>query len=129
MQLKFIALPLTFALAACSQAALNSGGGVYDPNVIGIDEAQSARATSAYDLVKKVRPAFLMSRGAATLLGTSSAYPTVYVDGIRYGTIAALAQIPANWIAEVRLYRTVAPAQFGSDNMSGVLAITTRLKR
>lgn len=128
MHLTTIALMSTCALAACSQATLNHGD-QYDPNVISLDEAESVQATSAYDLVKKVRPAFLVSRGPTTLLGTSSAFPTVYVDGMKYGTIATLAQIPASWIAEVRLYRTVAPAQFGSDNMSGVLAIKTRLRR
>lgn len=128
MQLRMLALPLSLTLTSCSQAMMGLGAS-YDPNVIRIDEAQSVEAGSAYELVRKLRPSFLASRGPTTILGTSSAYPTVFVDGIRYGTIGSLAAIPASWIAEVRLYRTSAPPQFGSDNMSGVLAITTRLRR
>ena len=128
MELRMLVLPVSLTLAACSQATIGHGS-AYDPNVIRIDEAQSVEASSAYELVRKLRPSFLASRGPTTILGASSAYPTVFVDGMRYGTIGSLSVIPASWISEVRLYRTAAPPQFGSDNMSGVLAITTRLRR
>lgn len=116
------------SLTACSHAAVNRGYSP-DPNVITFTEARSTAASTALDLIRKLRPNFLRSRGRANFVQSTVSYPTVYVDGMRYGPITSLSQIPANWIAEVRLYRTWVPSRFGSDNLSGVLAITTRLHR
>jgi hypothetical protein len=97
----------------------------YDPDVITSNEFQEAQEGSAYDLIRRLRPTFLSYRGPTTILGSATGMPTVYVDGMRYGTFGSLHQIPANWVAEVRLYRASSAGQFGLDNTGGVLMITT----
>jgi hypothetical protein len=51
----------------------------------------------------------------------------VYVDGQAFGPIGTLRNIPASQIATIRLYRSwEATTKFGTGNMGGVVAITTR---
>ena len=97
-----------------------------DRNVITYPEIERTQARSAFDLVRKTRPNFLASRGLTTILGNSSNLPTVYVDGMRYGPIGTLNDIPASSIAEIKLYRAAEAAQFGLGNTGGVLMVRTR---
>ena len=97
----------------------------YDPILITLADIQANESGTALDVVRKVRPNFLSTRGATTLLG-SPALPVLYIDGMRHGDISQLNQIPAKWIAEMRMYRLGSASQFGINNQSGVLAITTR---
>jgi outer membrane receptor for ferrienterochelin and colicin len=53
--------------------------------------------------------------------------PTVYVDDQQFGEISVLENIPALQIASIRLYRAwEATTRYGTGNMGGVIAITTR---
>lgn len=118
---------LTLTLAACvppTQAARPS----QDLQLITQDEIAHTRAANAYEVIHDLRANFLSLRGETSFLATSSPYPTVYVDGMRYGTIDALRGIPAMQIASIRLYRSWdAMTRYGNGNMGGVIAITTRL--
>ena len=116
---------LSLAITACAQATYNHTQS-YDPSLITFAQLENARNESAYDAIRRLRPGFLMSRGATSLVGSSSSYATVYVDGVRYGGLETLTQIPASWIGQVRYYRTSSVAHFGRDEIGGVLAITTR---
>ena len=101
-----------------------------DPQLITEDEILDSRATTAYELIQRLRGNFLSLRGATSFRGTSSPYPTVYVDGLRFGSIDALRSIPATQIASIRLYRSWdATTRYGTGNMGGVIAVTTRLDR
>jgi hypothetical protein len=75
-----------------------------------------------------LRANFLSYRGETSLNNRSSQpYPTVYVDGQPYGAIASLRTIPASQVATIRLYRSSeATTKFGTGNMGGVIAVTTR---
>jgi hypothetical protein len=59
-------------------------------------------------------------------MGTSDQYPTVYVDGVRYGSLETLRQIPASWIDEGKFYRISSPSNFNFQELGGVISITTR---
>jgi hypothetical protein len=84
---------------------------------------------SAWDVISRLRPGFLVSRGQTTLGNGASAtqYPNVYLDGIVYGDISTLRHVDAMQIAEVRLFQAwEAQTKFGMGNNGGVIAITTR---
>jgi hypothetical protein len=117
---------LIVALAtACAPATFNPIP-AYDSNLITFDQLESVRNRNAFEAISAVRPSFLRSRGPTTLMGTSAEYATVYVDGMRYGSLEMLRQIPAAWIKEVRLYRVSSSGNFSPQEFGGVLAITTR---
>ena len=119
------AFALTTIAGACTHPAL-SGAPSYDLNVITFEQLDAVRDETAYDAIRKIRPSFLVSRGPVTILGTASPYPSVYVDGMRYGGIETLRQIPASWIYEVRLDRVASSAFIARNELSGIIQITTR---
>ena len=48
---------------------------------------------TAYDVVKRLRPQFLQSRGPVSIANPTPTTPVVYLDGMRYGDVSALAGI------------------------------------
>ena len=115
-----------FWLFACahpqtsSQTPLNS-------DVISEEEIAASNAANAYEVIKRLRGNFLSFRGKTSLLGTSNADPTVYVDDQAYGPISSLKTIPAIQITSIRMYRSwEATTKYGQGNMGGVIAISTK---
>jgi hypothetical protein len=99
-----------------------------ESQIITEDEVEASRAPTAYEVIQKLRPNFLSYRGETGFdKTTSQPYPTVYVDGQEFGPISSLRNIPASQLSTIRLYRSwEAATQFGTGNMAGVIAITTR---
>jgi hypothetical protein len=111
---------------ACGTPRPNTTG-AYDAQLITEDEIDASGGSSAYDVIRKLRANFLSYRGETSFRRTSSPYPTVYVDGQAFGEISILRTIPAVQIATIRLYRAwEATTKFGTGNMGGVIAISTR---
>ena len=101
--------------------------GVYDAQLITEDEIDASGGSTAYDVIRKLRANFLSYRGETSFRRTSSPYPTVYVDGQAFGEISMLRTIPAMQISTIRLYRAwEASTRYGTGNMGGVIAISTR---
>ena len=125
----FVAAILSLTLAACV-APNQVPRPIPDPQLITEDEISHSRATTAYDAIQRLRANFLSWRGETSFLGTSTQYPTVYVDGLKFGGIDALRAIPAAQVATIRLYRAWdAATRYGNSYTSGVIAVTTRLER
>ena len=115
-----------FVLLGCATSGVHPRGS-YDANLITEDEIVASHTTTAYDAIHKLRGNFLSERGLTSLYNTSSPMPTVYLDGQRYGEISILRSIPAEVVATIRLYRAwEATTRYGTNNMGGVIAITTR---
>lgn len=103
------------------------------PNVISIEEIEQIRAdaTDAYDIVKRLRPQFLRSRGANSFGnaagGRSAAVPKLVVDGAPVGDITLLSQIPAITVREIRyLNGGDATTQYGTGYDGGAVLVFTR---
>jgi hypothetical protein len=99
-----------------------------ESQIITEDEVEASRTATAYEVIQKLRPNFLSYRGETGFdKTTSQPFPMVYVDGQEFGQIASLRNIPASQVSTIRLYRSwEAATQFGTGNMAGVIAITTR---
>jgi hypothetical protein len=121
-------LPFVFAtLSACSSPRLATPRGP-DPMLITEEEVLASVATTAYELIRSLRPTFLSYRGETSFdRRTSRPYPNVYVDDQVFGTITILQSIPAADVGTVRLYRSSeAVTKYGTGNAGGVIAISTR---
>lgn len=118
---------LTLVVAiACSHPKMGPGE-AYDSQVITEDEIIASHATNAFEVIHKLRSNFLTNRGQTSIKDPSSPFPTVYVDDQEFGPISTLASIPAAQISLIRLYRvSEANAKYGTHNLTGVIAITTR---
>ena len=119
---------LTLAIAVgCSHPQLGPGE-VYNSQVITEDEIIASRGSNAYEFIHKLRSNFLTNRGETSLnRSQSNPYPTVYIDDQEFGPISTLSSIPAAQITMIRMYRvSEANSKYGTHNLSGVIAITTR---
>jgi len=115
------------SVLACTPPKLGRGE-VSNSQLITEDEVEASRASTAYDVIQRLRANFLSYRGETSFDKSRSApYPTVYVDGQEFGPIASLRNLPASQIGAIRLYRSwEATTKFGTGNMGGVIAVTTR---
>lgn len=112
----------------CTRPQLGPGE-ISNSQFISEDEIQASGQSTAYDVIHKLRGNFLSYRGETSFdKSKSQPYPTVYLDGQEFGPISTLRSIPASEIASIRLYRSwEATTKFGTGNMGGVIAISTRL--
>ena len=101
----------------------------YPPNQVSraeIDE-RGANAHTAMQFLRRVRPAWLRSRGSNSLTAAGAMYPVVYIDNIRRpGGLSALFQVP---LSEIRRMEFIGPGdattRWGTGHQSGVILITT----
>jgi len=99
-----------------------------DATILTEAEIDSAHVSTAYDVIHKLRPQFLISRGKLSLDPTTPlALPRVYVDDQFYGDAATLRGIPTGTIESIRFYSaSEAQYKYGHDNAAGVIAIATK---
>lgn len=125
---RLLALLIVAALLGCASAPA-SGPGRPSPQIITQQEIVDFGPGSAYDVIHRLRPNFLVSRGATTFGNAqkTSPYPNIYLDGIPYGDITTLKNLDAAQIGEIRMYSASdAQLKFGLGNSAGVIGITTR---
>ena len=116
------------AVIACASAG--AGGTTVDannPNIITGDQISASAQTNAYDVVSRLRPNFLKSRGRTTVYARGSDYPTVYLDGQSYGDLSSLRNIAAAQISSIHFIRgTDAVTTYGMQYGAGVIDIRTK---
>lgn len=91
------------------------------------DQILRSEATNAYEVIERLKPNFLASRGPISLHDPTAGAATVYLDDVPYGPIASLTSIPAGDVAIIRMYRaSEATFRFGTGNAGGVIDVITR---
>ena len=121
----------TIALAACA-----SGGGAtvaqQNPNVISLEEIDASAASNAYEVIQRLRPNFLRTRGAVH--GTPGAANAmemvdlvVYLNENRLGGRDQLRQISATDIREIRYFNSSeATTKWGTGHSAGAIQVVSR---
>ncbi|HEY1952186.1 MAG TPA: Plug domain-containing protein [Gemmatimonadaceae bacterium] len=129
-KLHLLALAGTIACASANSGTpdpVGAPGTAQDRNVITQEEIQTISSTNLYELIEKVRPNMLRSRGATSFSSAGQEFPLVYVDGRPYGDLASLKSLIANQVSRVRYYDApAAAAKFGMINAPGVIDVTIR---
>ncbi len=98
-------------------------------NIIKAEEIETVKAANAYELISKLRGNFLRSRGQNSLLLKQPKEPTVFLDTVEFGPITSLRNIPVSNIAEIRFIEGWdATTKYGTNHVSGVIQITTRIQ-
>lgn len=124
---RFLLAIMSAVVVACAthSAPLTAAS---DPSMISASEIDSAHQTTAYDVIHKLRPQFLMGRGKLSLLLSEPvALPRIYVDDQYYGDASTLRGIFAETIESIRFYSAAAAQyKYGHDNAAGVIALVTK---
>lgn len=113
------------AVVACASAG---GTGIHrDPNLITEQEIADSKGSNGFDVVTRLRPMFLKTRGRTTIHAGGSGYASVFVDGVFYGDLGSLRNIVANQIHEIRYLRGVeSVSKYGIAYGSGAIDVKTR---
>lgn len=120
-----MAMVALLVLAACATSAGGRARGARD--VITAQEIAATTAQDAYELIARLRPRWLQSRGAASIRDPTPQLPVVYVDRIRMGGLEVLRNLNATDILELRYYSAPdATTRYGTDHAGGVIEVYTR---
>lgn len=132
MSVKPLYLLTVAAIIGCAPA---SGGSGTSPapavarkaDLLTAEEIATARADAmnAYDAIARLRPNWLVSRGASTFGSGNTEFAIVFVDGQKHGSLDTLRRIPAYHARDFRYYDvTQAGATFGiQGGMGGVIEV------
>ena len=115
-------------LAACASAGPARQPTPSTSNVISRAELEAEGSANVYDVIARLRPNFLRSRGPTSVMNASArTVAAVFVDDIEYGDLESLRRFPAMRIAEIRYYSgPEATTKFGSVFGAGVIALKAR---
>jgi hypothetical protein len=118
-------------------AACASGGGAssaerQNPSVITTEEIAASSASNAYEVIQRLRPNFLRTRGAVH--GTPGATNAVemvdlvvYLNENRLGGSDQLRQVATADIREIRYYNSSeATTKWGTGHSAGAIQIVSR---
>lgn len=122
-----------FAIVAAALVSLAACGGKtghvapQNRNLITADEIAKSNASNAYEAVERLRPAFLRTRGPQSIQNPEPVTPVIYVDGMRFGALHSLAQVPALGILSIQYLSALDASQrFGLGNEGGAILVTTK---
>jgi hypothetical protein len=129
-----ILVPLAaLALGACASSAGGSAprtdapSGRRDANLITAEEIAAQPAQTLYDVVRALRPAWMMRRRPTALMPQNEGQLLVYVDGTRFGSMESLRQLLPSSVQSIRYYSSsAAEAKFGTGHLQGAIEVTTK---
>ena len=131
MLVKHLYLIATAVIVACAPARTSSAS--HSSNVLTAEEltAFKLEGRTAYEVVSRLRPAWLRVRGVQSISGASSAdsaeFALVIVDGHPLGRIGVLRDIQAYQLSDLRYYDpSESGGRFGTRGANGVIEV--RLK-
>ena len=127
-----LAASIVFVSAGCASSGSQPGTvRQSSPDVITSVEINATAATTAYDLVNRLRPAWLRTGGTGSVAGgrISGMQTLVYVDGTKMGALDALRTLNATgirsmqWISAARAATILRDVP--TDSVNGVISIST----
>lgn len=119
---------MTLVLCGCAGGAGGSAAGAGDARaaeVIGLEDLRELERLNALQVVQRLRPQWLRTRGVDSFVTTNAV--VVYVDDTRVGGVRELRRFLAQEVEEIRyLDSRQATTRFGVGHPSGAILLTTR---
>ena len=110
---------------ATAGAASSTRATQRESNTITAEEIAQVDAGTAYDVVQRLRPIFLRTRGKAA--GAEPQFAVVYVDGVRRGGLDALRAVPAGSIRSIEyLSGPQATIRYGIEHGGGAILVSLK---
>jgi len=91
--------------------------------------SRATDAANALQIVQKLRPQMLRSRGLVSPNDPTgeAAMPKVYLDNVSYGPVESLANVNASQVKEIKFIKGPdATTTWGTGHMGGVILVTTK---
>jgi outer membrane cobalamin receptor len=116
-------------LVAAGCATTSSGGSSSRSSSTEItrEEIAETSAQNAYEVIERIRPQWLNTRGGASMANPEGSEPVVYLDGARAGGLRELVSIRANVVVRIEYLRSSdATNRYGTGHQGGAILVTTR---
>lgn len=111
-------------LVSCARPPRDNGS-LHNPDVITADEILATHLPTAFEVIERLRPQFLRTRGPTSALRDTRII--VFQDNLNLGGVEMLRQIRAADVREIRfLNSSDATTRFGSGFPAGVISVTSR---
>ena len=121
------ALLVSVTIGGCVSTGESTRSGGGSANHIEFEEIQQIEASNAYQVVQRLRPGWLRSRGVMSINNPEPSTPMIYVDQVRRGQVNALRQIEAGSLQELRyLNAGDATTRFGTGHAGGAILVSIR---
>jgi hypothetical protein len=119
---------LTLAATVACASSGTAGTAVHrEPNLITEQEIAASNESNVYDVVNRLRPMFLKTRGRSTINSGGSEYASVFLDGQYYGELSSLRNIVVTQIHEIRyLSGPDAVSRYGMRYGSGAVDVRSK---
>ena len=121
------------SLAACASSGSSGvSARAQNPSVISLDEIEASSASNAYEVIQRLRPNFLRTRGAVHgTPGSTNAIEmvdlVVYLNDNRLGGSDQLRQIATTDIREIRYFNSSeATTKWGTGHSAGAIQVVSR---
>jgi outer membrane cobalamin receptor len=114
---------------AAPTTAANAPAKKSGPNLITYADIQKQDFRNAQEVVQRLRPQWLRGRGSVSLSDRNgeSTLPLIYVDGVKYGTMDMLGQIPVTQINELQfISASDATTRWGTGLPGGVILVISK---
>lgn len=123
--MRVLAFMLALTVAGCAHRA--PGVQQYDSSVITRDDIERTDAVTALDVVRRLRPQYLNSRGQSSLLLDPKTTPVVFLDAQPLGDVSQLDQVRVADLQEIHFFNGPQAVQkFGSRYGGGVIQLISR---
>ena len=125
--MRVLAFVLAISLAGCVHST--RAAEPHDSAVITRDDIERTDAVTALDVVRRLRPQYLTSRGQSSLLLDPQTTPIVFLDAQPLGAISQLDQVRAADLEEIHFYNGPQAVQkFGARYGGGVIQLISRVQ-
>jgi hypothetical protein len=122
-----VSLLLALTALACSASRSGSSSGPRTrPDYIDAEEIRRGQYSSAYDLIRNVRPRWMQARGPDSIVGPRGEVQ-VLVDDVRLGGVDRLREVPVIGIVYIQFFDpNTAAGRWGLGYGHGAIYISTR---
>jgi hypothetical protein len=96
-------------------------------NSISADEIAGVSAETAMEVIRRLRPEYLRSRGSQSLQSSGPVYPVVYAGGVRLGGLEQLRFIQSTDVEAIRfIVASDATTLWGTGHSGGVIEVVLK---
>lgn len=120
---------MVLAFAGCASSGASPSTRNNSPDHISASEMANVGGTTAYDIVRQLRPRWLNANATGSLSGVRSQITVVYLDGHKLGGLETLRTLSSGGLQSMQFLDAVRAAtvltDIGSDPVAGAIMITT----
>lgn len=96
----------------------------FDPFCIYEEEIVDAKHNNLHSFISRARPAWMRGSKFHSMMYSTTSYPAVYVNGVRFGDLSSLKRLSLIQTFKIEYIRPEdASSKYGKDNKGGLILV------